>query len=361
MSEFAIANPSSPDLASIAKIVKIVPLPSGQERGLDGTGTYIGPHQVLTAAHIVYYLIGNEPALRAYVGQVDVGAAMGAAATTPFDVAAMPVGADLVLPTYFDFIRDFAPTGEGSFNPSDIVVLNAPAITHSDSSMSLGIAWGTDAAVAEHWSGVEVESAGYPRSTQAGEAEYSGQVLYRTSDTLTTGDPSQIGAEFRGLEIHSSQSGSGVWTIDPETGAQVLIGIATVFDTESFYGGGLLLTRDDYLRIASSFQAAGVTADKAPVEYLYGSDNGSLLGGGDVETITGTYLREIIRGDSVTGLGAFAGNDRLTGGGGSDVLQGMAGDDSLVGDGAGVSAAQIGNDFLDGGQNSLTFGHDTVL
>ncbi|MFO1173330.1 MAG: hypothetical protein U1E49_20475 [Hyphomicrobiaceae bacterium] len=87
MSEFAIANPSSPDLASIAKIVKIVPLPSGQERGLDGTGTYIGPHQVLTAAHIVYYLIGNEPALRAYVGQVDVGAAMGAAATTPFDVA----------------------------------------------------------------------------------------------------------------------------------------------------------------------------------------------------------------------------------------------------------------------------------
>ncbi|MFO1173335.1 MAG: hypothetical protein U1E49_20500 [Hyphomicrobiaceae bacterium] len=245
-----------------------------------------------------------------------------------------------------DPFRGYSSDPAANFDPTDIALLTDVSFNHGQQPMSIGVSWSADVL-----DGVQAISAGFP-----GEAPYDSRVLYQTTGNLTT----LVDYRALGLTSYEGQSGSGVWIIDPDTQAQVAIGILST-KAGNHVGGSLLLSPGDYLQISAAFEASGVTAEQAPIEYLYGSDNGGLLVGGEVETITGTYLREIIRGDSVTSFGLFAGNDHLTGGGGSDVLQGMAGDDSLVGDGAGVSGAQIGNDFLDGGQNTLTFGQDTVL
>jgi hypothetical protein len=313
MSTFEIVDGTSAEFDAVVKLFSVMAATGvGEFRAIDGTGVYIGPTQILTAAHIIYSRADVRPALTTYVGSSEIAQLMANAIVQDNqyrpDEISLPVSAIEVLPSAYSFIRDFELTGT-VFNPRDIALIEAPALAGGHGVMSLGVAFGPGPLAAELWDGVEVSSAGFPRKTKVSEPAFDGGDLYKTTGTLTTDyDVGGATGTFLGLEVHSSQSGSGVWIIDPETGEQVLIGIVNVFDMQTFLGGGLLLTPEDYQRIVAAFEATGVTADQVPFEYLYGSDNGSIvdgLTGGTTETFTGTYLREVIRGDG--------GRDVLTG------------------------------------------------
>lgn len=343
MSSFERVEVIEPRFGSTQKILTRTQILGQGPSWEAGTGTIIGPGFVLTAAHVVYFEPDSRVVDQIYYGAADDAAGM-VDAVIAGDLTLMPVDVELVSGGGVIVLSGYDELG----NPvRDLALVHNQQAQASAVQTSIGVAWNGTL-----FDGQAVWSAGFP-----GAAEFDfGRYLYETTGTISVQD-----GIFLGLTAHTGQSGSGVWLNDPGTGAQVQIGLVTQGEETTYIARGISFTRSDYLAIASALEASGITADQIPVEYLYGSDNGTLLGGGEIESITGTYLREIIRGDSVTGLGAFAGNDSLTGGGGSDVLQGMSGDDILVGDGASVSGLQIGNDFLDGGQNSLTSGRDIVL
>jgi Ca2+-binding RTX toxin-like protein len=294
---------------------------------LQGSGAIIGPHTVLTAAHVVY---------NSTLGEVSNNVSVYA----QFSATGIQLTGQYVVHTFqINDGNDLIPNSDSQF---DFAIID-----FADDISEFG-SFGIQA----NFGGGQVHMTGYPAISGGLQSDQTGFVQK---------DPIYSLLDYQTVHPSPGSSGGPIW-IDLGTSGSALPYIVGVVSTEA---AGVLLTSADVQTIQGwEISDAALLSTFTTTGNVLGARQGltDVEGGANNDTISGWIGADYLRGnsgdDSIVGGTGFddingnKGNDTIDGGLGlgSDWLVGGQGDDKITAHaGANLVYGNLGNDTLLGG------------